>query len=169
MMQRFWLTTHWPPLKGARPHTYYVYLQHEFGDLAQTLLPGDRVLFYELVTGRPRVESRPDGTKSVVKRERGRGGVIGLGTVSGGRRPFSWPAEAVQSYADGTTMNWAWEVPVDGHDYSGFVDRRHVVRVLGYKPKYNMRGFGIGGSGLKELDKRQFDELASLFEASPRD
>lgn len=164
-IQHFWLTTHWPPLKGEGPHTYNVYLQHRFESLARELQSGDRVFFYELISGRARVKSMPDGTQTLVRRERGRGGIVASGTVSGNYRSFSWPADAVQTYADGTKLHWAWEVPVVDHDYSGFVRRENVIRVLGFRPNYYLRGFGIGGSGLKELEKAQFDELAAMFKS----
>ena len=162
-MERYWLTTHWPRLK-REPHRFSVYFQQKFEDVARQLHRNDRVLFYETVTGKILLESLPDGTQRPLPRERGRGGIVATGTFSGSYHPLA----AVQQYADGTEMNWAWEVPVGDHDFEGFVRRDEVVRVLGFEPKYYMRGFGIRGSGVKELAAGQFTELAALFKAHDR-
>src|SRR5687767_4303128 len=118
-MPRYWITIFWPPLKNE-PHTYSVYFQQRHLDVAQQLQPGDRVLFYELLTGPARVDETPDGVKTIRKRVQGRGGVIAIGTVSAVVRPFSWPDHAVQTYEDRSRMHWAWEVPVSKHDFTGF-------------------------------------------------
>jgi len=38
----------------------------------------------------------------------------------------------------------------------------------GYSDRYNFRGFGDGGSGLKEISAAEFEELTSIFEKTRR-
>ena len=55
-MQRFWLTTHWPPEReDQRPHRD-VFLQDSFSELTHELRPGDGVMIYEFMTGQPRMD-----------------------------------------------------------------------------------------------------------------
>jgi hypothetical protein len=164
-MNRNWLTTHWPLLRG-QPHVYYVYVQHCHEKIARLLTAGDHVLFYELRTGPSRLLPGPEGATTLLKRERGRRGIVATGVVSGSYRPFSWPKEALQQYEGRPEMHWAWEVPVEHHDLEGFAPHADVMRVLRYEPRYPMRGFGIQGSGVKEMTGAQFQALMSSFKGN---
>jgi hypothetical protein len=101
------------------------------------------------------------------KRRVGAEGVVVAGTVAG-RAQTRPPELALATYADRTRDNWLWGVPTRDLDKNGFVPRRELNEVLEYKPNYNLRGFGMRGSGVKELTEEQYNELYRRFRRSRR-
>jgi hypothetical protein len=155
---RYWVTTHWPHPEPD-DHPWHVYLKAEFKEIADMFAPGDRVLFYESKYHRPMADGkrRPVGAEGVV--------VAGTVAAPAQTRP---PALAVADYADGTCDNWLWGVPTRDLDTSGYVPRRELNEVLEYKPTYNLHGFGVQNSGVKELTEQQYNDLLGKFRRGRR-
>jgi hypothetical protein len=155
MEVRFWLAVHWPHPEGSRI-PWHIFLKREFEDIAKLVAPDDGVLFYETKSGKP-VRGRRrlrEGRQAVVA-----GGRVAMRYQ---RRPKS---EAVEVYGDGSTADWAYEVPIHDLEF-GQVAREDVCRILGFKSGYRMRGLGERGSGLKLLKREQHDDLLKLLRAS---
>ena len=143
-MQNYWLTTHWPhPLDGSRP--WYLYLRP--GDRAATreVTSGDAVLFYETKGPAPKGLCDP--------RPSGRGGVIAIAEVGGG-----WRKKKPWNQAD----QWTLEAVCVFHKDEGFIARKELCEIMGWKPTYKM--FGIGrGSGILKISPEQFKAASWKF------
>lgn len=159
---KYWLTVHWPPRKdkpGSLGAGVWVPDRREAA--GADLVNGDRVLVYESRTGRPEVRISPDGTRTIVRCIRGREGIVLLGKALS--RLQADDGSTPKRYADGTQIWWRWHAPLGDLSRSGFVPRREVNKVLGYKPGYNFRGFGGRHSGLQKISREQFEELERRF------
>jgi hypothetical protein len=129
-----------------------------------SLSVGDLVAVYESRSGRTRIVQCPDGSTLRQPCGRGREGVIYYGRVA---EPLhSVPESEPETYADGSVVWWRWSARLDVLSQSGFVPRAALLKILGLKPTYNLRGFGTLHSGLLEIQKRQFDSIISKFRAS---
>lgn len=150
------ITAHYPhPQPNPDVHPWHIYLQEQFEDIARRVRVGDRVLFYEskhhprMADGKP----RPGGAEGIVR----------LGTVNDAAR-LRPSGLALAEYADGTTANWKWGISTDPKTLErGFVSRADLNDLMGYRPGYNLRGFGDQHSGLKAIDEAPFDRLVKLF------
>lgn len=146
---RYWLTIHWPhPVSASDDHAWFVYLQHRYRSKGDHLSRGDKVVFYEAGTGKPH---RRPGSSEVVPLKRGRQAVVGIAEISGPLRA-STAGQTVREYGGGETLNWAWEVPCDRHQWGDPVPLPEVLRVI-------ERGTIRIPGGLVELDRPRFDEL----------
>lgn len=150
---RSWLTTHYPHFQ---PDTepWDIYLQRKHLAAVDGILPGDRVFFYEFATRRA-WRCRPDHPS-------GAQGIVRVGYVAG---PVFKNREGITEYEDGSAADWCWQVPVDRFETAGYVSRERMCGVLGFKPKYTLRGFN-GGTGVKVLDATQASDLHTLFTRS---
>jgi hypothetical protein len=165
-MLRYWITTHWPLYRRNRsPHHDGVYLQEGTQEAGRELHEWDKVLIYESRGGKTRVETLVDGTTRPIESNPGRAGIVTVADISSSLTKVN-PAQAIQTYTDGTTKNWAWEAKTKNHISSGFVPLAAVNRALGYAPGSVLRGFGDRNSGLKEIDKATYDTLVQLFRRS---
>ena len=150
---RYWLTTHYPHPQPD-DHPWHVYLQAQFKDIAEKFQVGDRVLFYEVKHHRPVDDGRKYGP--------GAEGIRIVGTVEKKKYEQRPPQKAIVEYAEGKRYNWLWGVPTR-RDEEGFVSRKELCRLLGYKTNYYLRGFGLRRSGVRELTEEEFNELLSTF------
>lgn len=157
-MPRYWITTQWPRYPGG-PEPFDLFLKDK--SFAPGLAAGDAVFVYEFATG-PAVVL-PSGAHS--RRDKGRGGVVCRATLTADLQARN-PAEAVEQYTNGTTANWRW-IARTGARQGGFVDRKVVNSILGYKPTYSYRGFNAG-KGIKELQPGEFEQLSAAFAARVR-
>jgi hypothetical protein len=150
---RSWLAVHYPhPFPDDVP--WYVYLRDEHDDVARMVKSGDVVLFYELRKRHPLA----DGTTF----PSGRDGIVAAATVCGGPAIRDASASTVR-YADGTVEDWRFELPTRDVDFSGFIPRGDVFRIMGQPVGYTMRWFGSRGSGVKQLTESQSAELLRIF------
>ncbi len=155
---KYWLTVHWPPREddpdGIGAGVWVPDGREAAGaDLAE----GDRVLVYESLRGRPEVRISPNGARTIVRCIQGREGVVLLGEAQSCLQADD--GSTPSRYVDGSEIWWRWHAPLRVLSRSGFVPRREVNKVLGYKPAYNFRGFGDRHSGLQEISREEFEEL----------
>lgn len=126
---------------------------------------GDRVFIYQAKTGPAVVEKDTRGKTQLVRRKRGRGGIVALCEVSS---PLLARGDVpVQVYMSGRRLWWRWRAETRPLLDSSFVPAQRVAPVLGYKPTYNFHGFGtrVNGkpSGLGPLTKDQYLSLLNLY------
>ena len=158
----YWMTTHWPPREDEGNNTTCgVWLPEGREEAGKEVVEGDFVFVYESRTGRTAVRRTIEGAEQRVKCLTGREGLILIGRAMSSFHiePDSKP----EIYVDGTSIWWRWYVPLVVLSRSGFVPRKEVNRVLGYKSTFNFRGFGEVHSGLKKITKTEYDELIVLF------
>ena len=159
MTSNYWITTQWPPYEGDG-HDFNIELQYHHKDAGQRLEPDDSIFIYELRTGRVQ--------KGVgLKRQTGRAGIIALVKAIDCFKETSGAECTI--FCDGkeeTKMYWKWIAKIKIVSESGFVPRDEVNEILGYSPKYTLRGFGEMGSGLKIITKSQFYKLLESFNSS---
>ena len=163
---KFWLTTHWPPRINEDPNNIAdgIWLPEGRESAGKDLKQGDRVIVYQARSGRTEIRKRIDGTEFSLPTIEGREGVIAICEVQ------SEISESLGSepskYADGSEIWWRWYAPLVILSKSGFVPRKRMNTVLGYKPNFCLRGFGDFHSGLKEITREQFDSLKEIFKGN---
>ena len=162
----YWITTHWPPRDGDSDdgRTTGVWVPEGREQAASDLKQDDYVAVYEAQSGRTEVRELPNGTTDKFPCTSGRGGMIcyGIADSTISAVPNSQP----ERYSDGSKIWWRWHAPVSICSRSGFVERKEVARILGYKTTYNFHGFGDYHSGLKKISESQFWSLVDAFHAS---
>lgn len=155
MTQKYWITTQWPQYEVRNVDDFDIELQEKHEDTRRELQKGDLIFIYELKTGY--VE------KGCGKRETGRCGIIAL--VQANENFEENPKRELRTFYDGKKeikMRWKWLAKAKTVSKNGFVPREKLNEILGYKPKYTLRGFGKG-SGLQIITKEQFCRLLKLF------
>jgi len=173
MMTRYWLTSHWPPLKGKRL-VAGVWIKDGKQAAGADLRPGDKLLIYETKTGPSELIRHQDGSTTRLPRERGDGRIIMIAEVD--EKLHVDQTSKPKEYVGRKPIWWLWFASATPISTSGFVPREEVNRVLTkksgrkYNLNYNFRGFGELNSGLKELDKEEFQLLVQNFRsnAGPR-
>jgi hypothetical protein len=166
----YWITTHWPAREGENvDNVPDIWLPEGRQAPGTDIAPNDLVLIYESKTARTMLRQRPDGSAIRIHGRRGRQGIICIGRIVA-----SLVAEAdanlQQKYADNTEIWWRWHAAAEVVSRSGFVPRRELAVILGYKPAYSFRGFGEQHSGLRRLSKDEFQAIVKRFnQASPID
>jgi len=158
-MRKYWITTHWPPEVG-RSLDYAVYLCDGDESVGSDMEPCDRVWIYQSNGGRRIVRKHRDGSPYRLRREVGRGGVIALAEVACALYDRGGTPE---EYDDGTKGWWRWKADTRLLNQSGFVPRRELNLLLGYKPDNGLRGFGQKKSGLKQIDEVLHREILQAF------
>lgn len=160
---RYWITAHWPHRIDQLPNDPHVgvYAQDRSQDVIQRLSPGDHIWIYEARSGRTKIQRRADGTEERIPCHEGREGIVGLAAVTG------YAIEVADSqreqYADGSSVWWRYYAPTEPLNLSGFVTREELNHVLGYASVYNLRGFGDGKSGIKEIPESTSARLLEIF------
>jgi hypothetical protein len=151
-MPRFWLTQHYPhPDEPEDDVPWHVFFKQHFKAMGEQLSPGDKVLFYETKSKKPRVKRLRSGATKIVAVRPGRGGVVCAAEVSG--RIRLRPLEDSQTdYPDGSHINWAWEVPCGKHVSGNLVPLETVLKTL---KRGNIRILG----GLLELSPDEYEQL----------
>jgi hypothetical protein len=150
----------WFTIHGPKPYdldlAYDVYLQDKYESIADEIMIGDKVFFYELKgSGRLKINQQ------IYKTPVGKMGLVHVGQVTG--KPYKRSLYEGQSETYGTgKAYWSIGIPTDAEASVGFVPREVVVSVLGYQPNYFFKGFG-GGKGIKLIDDSQAHELLAQF------
>lgn len=158
----YWITTHWPPRAGnPKREPSGVWLPEGRQQAGVELRAGDHVLIYESRSGRTELRVRADGSTSEVRSVRGKEGIIAV--VRAQESIHRNPDTTVTKYVNGTEICWSWQAATELLSSNGFVPRTEINRVLGYKPSYNLRGFGDRKSGLKRISKDEYETLVAIF------
>jgi len=165
----YWLTTHWPPAEtdtASRfaPRFEGVWLPDGRESAGHALAPGDLVLVYEAKNGPTEVRQTPDGTARKIKRVRGAEGIAAIARVTAELSAGGQPEPT--KYANGREIWWRWLAPTEILSRTGFVGRSDVNEVLGYRPSWNLHGFGDRHSGLKRVSQGDFQDLEEKFTTS---
>lgn len=164
---RYWVTTHWPLREGwTEEGAAGVWLPDGREAVGAALAIGDHVIVYESRSGRTQLVERPDGSTVTLACREGREGVVYYGRVSESLHADS--DSEPEHYTDGTTVWWRWSARIQVLSRSGFVPRPELLLSLGYKPTWNLRGFGTDHSGLLEITQEQYQEIVHKFHDSRR-
>lgn len=158
----YWLTTHWPPRPGdVFPMASHVHLPLGRETDGRDLRVGDRVVVYQSKDGPTRRRINPAGQIVDEACVAGRGGVLALCEVTG---PLQRDADSVpEEYTDGHAIHWAFRAPLEVLSMSGDLPRERLNPLLGYSPKYMLRGVGSKRSGLLRITEAQFEAIADAF------
>lgn len=161
--KRFWVTTHWPHRTdiGADDRHEGVHLPNGRHLDGQKIAPGDLVAIYESRTGRDLIIENVSGRPRTLTSHVGREGVVDLVEVAS--ELYTDPESEPEKYQDGTSIWWRWHADTKPYLSSGFVPQVELNGILGYKPGYNLRGFGDDHSGLKEVDVKCFADILAAF------
>lgn len=145
----YWITVQWP---SHEENDYYcVWLQEGKESVAEDMHVGDFVFKYESAGEPQEIGQR--------KRKIGKKGIFALMKIEEKMDPKPYREE----YEDRHDTFWAKIADASPEQIDGFVPLIEVNRILGYSPKYSMRGFGDRSSGLKKISKQQFDEILKMF------
>lgn len=159
---RYWITTHWPRRENEGPSRLSgIWLPDGRHAPGARIAPGDLVAIYESKTGRTLVQQTAKGGMSRIRCRKGRQGVIAIGRVTA--EVAADPAARVEKYSDGSKIWWRWHAPVEVVATTGLLERPALLPLLGYKPNYNLHGFGEQSSGLKELSESEFTAVCEAF------
>jgi hypothetical protein len=163
---RYWLTTHYPPLKKDEPKTEKtgVWVRDGKQDVLGEMQPGDLVFIYESKSGKAVIVKTADGRIETVPRIQGRGGIIKLAEIKS--KATDRGKEGYKYYADGTKTWWRSKADADVINRNGFVERRSLTKILGVSENYVFHGFGDKQSGVKQLSKTEFESIRNAFLAS---
>ncbi|MBM4147854.1 MAG: hypothetical protein FJ224_02255 [Lentisphaerae bacterium] len=158
----YWITTHWPPrADNSKREPSGVWLPDGRQQAGVQLHADDPVLIYESRSGRTELREKADGSTYAVKSVRGKEGIVAVTRALEGIHRN--PDTTVTRYVDGTEICWCWQAATELLSSNGFVQRAELNRVLGYKPSYNLRGFGDRKSGLKRISKEEYETLVAIF------
>lgn len=158
----YWITSHWPP-RADNPNSepFGIWLPDGRQRAGLQLRADDPVLISESRSGRTELRARADGSTYQVKSVRGTKGLIAVTRALEGIHRNQ--DTTVTKYVDGTEICWCWQAPTELLSSNGFVPRAELNRVLGYKPSYNLRGFGDRKSGLKRISIADYEPLVKIF------
>lgn len=158
-MRKYWITTHWPPEIGTSLD-YAVWLYEGTQDVGSDMEPGDRVWIYESMSGRLIIRQCQDGSKYKLRREVGKAGIIALVELTSQLYDTDGSPE---KYDDGTQQWWRWKADAKLINRSGFVPRRELASLLGYRPNYGFRGFGQKNSGVMQIHEALHEAILQAF------
>ncbi len=158
-----WITTQWPARGDDEMigTNWHIWLPDGREHAAEGIAKGDIVFIYKSRTGRTRVDRHPDGTTTKIKCQIGPEAIIAICEVTG--PVYEIESSEREDYVDGSSTWWRWGIPLLTLTTSGSVPRLEMNRILDYSPDYNLRGFGIAHSGLRDISGIQSDELIQLF------
>jgi hypothetical protein len=122
---------------------------------------GDLVFIYESKTGRSEIITDPNGNKSILKRHEGREGVVCLSEII--KEPYEDEESEPSKYVDGTKIWWRYFSDLKPINSHGFIPRRKVNEIMGYREGYIFRGFGTNHSGIKEITNEKFQSMLKVF------
>lgn len=158
----YWLTTHWPRPKGTPESKPYadVYVKDGQWHVIERLAPGDLVFIYESQSGSLPVRLNPNNMLSA----RGRAGIVALVRVI---ESAAQPQDSVRElYDNGEILWWRFRAPTETVNSGGFIPRAQFLPLIGYKPSWNLHGFGDNHSGVKRLSADEFAAIRELYEDS---
>lgn len=162
----YWLTTHWPPRFDADPNDIAngIWLPDGREAAGVDLIKDDKVLIYQARSGRKEIRKKLDGTEYIVPTIEGKEGIIAACEAQ--CEIFEYEGSEPTKYVGGSEIWWRWHAPLTLLSKSGFVPRDRMNGILGYKPDYNLHGFGDLHSGLKKINEYQFNDLLEIFKGN---
>ena len=154
----YWLTTQWP-LEKDQTREWAVWLPDDGRQQAGSALqPDDEVIIYESGSGRARLHPQ---TREPIRRRRGLARIIGAIRLSEALRERT---DAIRhDYDDGSRIRWGYRAAGTPFVEGGFVPRKLMNTILGFKENYNLHGFGDRHSGLKRLTVAQYRSLIEAY------
>lgn len=164
----YWLTTQWPPREGATTDGHSgIYLAEDNERAGLDIRPGDIVFIYESKGGRTEVREDVSGKKHYYKKIEGREGIVSVAEVTSSLMRDD--TSEITRYANNTEIRWLWYANTSTLSNQGFVHRKEVNRILGYRENNPMRALGEMHSGLKKLTPLQYKNLLERFNANNLD
>jgi hypothetical protein len=125
------------------------------------MLRGDKVMIYKSRSGRTEIRQNANGDEIRVPCRLGRQGIVASGDIQ--REMRSDGQDEPTKYVGGRKVWWRWKALTCDEVAHGFVPRQEVNGILGYSESNPLRGFGDGHSGLKQIEKKEYEELLSAF------
>jgi hypothetical protein len=158
-MPRYWFTRHFPkPPSLSIP--WFVYFRQTDHMLAEKLSQGDIVVFYETATGKA---MKFAGEKEFVPKLKGRGAVVGVGTVTGGIELV--PKDRVVEFKGVPIAEFQSQLRCKEHQRGRPVPVEKVKKILNVKIPFIIKG------AVKEIDVKTYNEfvnaLSPLVQCSP--
>jgi hypothetical protein len=161
----YWITTHWPPrVCEERFSDTGAWVQDKKQAVLNEMRPGDMLFIYESGSGKNVIKKMADGTEDLVRRQPGRQGVIALAEIT--TAPIELIGSDYDHYADGSKAWWRYKADAFVINSKGFIRRRDLARILGYREEYPFKGFGDKHSGVKRLSQDEYEAIHSAFVAS---
>lgn len=160
---KYWVTTHWPPRIDEKPDLVHegVYVPDGRQEAVADMHSGDYLWIYETRSGRPEKRRLVDGREEMVPCHEGREGVVVLAKI--GSEIYEIEESEPTDYYGGSRVWWRYGADTETLNSHGFVPREELNRILGYSEDFNLHGFGDSHSGVKEIDKPQFDQIMVQF------
>ena len=157
------MTTHWPHRVYTDKNEVHegVHIPDGRETSVSGMNKGDLVFIYESKTGRSEVETTIDGEKNIIRRHRGREGIVVLAEIV--TKPYKDEDSEPTKYIDDTEIWWRFYADTKTINSHGFIPREKVNQILGYAKDYHYRGFGTKHSGVKEITQQQYRDLLKYF------
>src|SRR5262245_33296100 len=142
---QYWLTTRYPSPDGPEEHPNISVYDGVHDHVVDRIQPGDWVFVYETRTGPTTIG---DDSQRYRGGREGREGIVALSRVTS---PLEKKDDNWVTYADKPRKNWCWRAATSSKEkFDGFVARRDVCRIMGWKLDFKLRGLGRG-SGVIEI------------------
>ncbi len=78
----------------------------------------------------------------------------------------SAPEAIEEEYDNGERMWWRYCARTEPVNSGGFIPRATLLPLIGYRPNWNLHGFGDNHSGVKRLRAEEFMRLRTVYEES---
>jgi ribonuclease PH len=156
-MPRFWITAHYPPIKGGRD-TFHIYIQNQYKRELLEPQPGDKVFIYEFKSG-PGVRNTTNGVKTVLPHEPGAEAVVCEAEVI--TKLEELRDYVPQEFIGKGIRNYKWRART-GNRLFGHLPRVRVNQLLGYGDGHTFFGFNHG-RGIKQITPEQYSALHDEF------
>jgi hypothetical protein len=164
---QYWVTTHWPQRRGESPLHNGIWVVDSKKSVINRVCVGDLVAIYESGSGKTPIINRTDGSVEKIPRQIGRQGVVELHRVTSSA--FESENSEPERYLDGSVRWWRWHTDTERISSAGFVYRKDLAKLLGMSVDYPFRGFGDQQSGLKEINKSQFELIVQRYQRYTRE
>jgi len=164
---RYWVTTHWPNLRGESNKHSGLWVQDSKRSIISRVEPGDFIAIYESGSGKTPIIHLADGTKKKLPRQRGRQGIVEIHQITS--NAYESEDSEPERYSDGTEKWWRWQADTKRITSAGFVYRKKLAKYLGMSEEYPFKGFGDGHSGLKEINEDEFTDIVEHYQQDRRE
>jgi hypothetical protein len=158
----YWITSHWPSRNednDSEPD-YDIWVPVKRKRAADDMRSGDKVAIYELKTARVEIQDKTGRRKSGLER------IFCHGIVDIDDKPT--PDTYLKKYKDGSKIRWQWVGTVTKPSTKGFVAKKELLKILGFKPTYTFHGFGNYSSGLKKITEDEFNSIIDAFKRNAK-
>lgn len=162
----YWVTTQFParldypknsPIEGV-----YVPDGRELAVVDMEV--GDVVFVHESRTGRVETRRLLNGTTYSIGCHPGREGVVAIIKITS--HVFEIEGTEPTEYADGSQVWWRYMAESETLNTKGFVPRKSLNEILGYKGSYSLHGFGDYHSGIKRIEETHAQAILRAFIAT---